>query len=401
RLITAMVAVSAASAFMVGGYEFVRISAASLFMERFGTANMPYAMTAVPFVMFAFIYLFARVLSRFGALKALLICMGVSCAVFLAAYAGAKKDMPEAIVLYYIFAEAYIVVLVEQFWSFINSSLSSRQAKLYNGPIAGGGAVGPMAAGYIAKMYSQRIGTENLILIAALVLIPAALLIAAAYKCAGEPKPAQEEKGGREGHLHLSLIFSVKPLMYLMGIIFLSQVFSTVLNLKFYQILENTITTTDARSAFLGSFWMKVNGAAVFLQFIGTPFALKWLSSRTIMAGLPLTHVCLAVLVFMYPSLETATLAFIVFKSTDYSVFRATKELFYIPLSFDARYRAKQIVDAFTYRFSKGVTAGSLSLLKAMGSAVPAAGYSVIAIIAAGMWLGLAFPLTAESKETI
>ena len=46
-------------------------------------------------------------------------------------------------------------------------------------------------------------------------------------------------------------------------------------------------------------------------------------------------------------------LAFALFKTIDYSTFRAAKEILYIPLSFDARYRAKEVIDVFGYRFGK------------------------------------------------
>ena len=42
------------------------------------------------------------------------------------------------------------------------------------------------------------------------------------------------------------------------------------------------------------------------------------------------------------------------FKALDYSVFKAAKEILYIPLPFAARYRAKEVVDVFGYRLSKG-----------------------------------------------
>ena len=50
----------------------------------------------------------------------------------------------------------------------------------------------------------------------------------------------------------------------------------------------------------------------------------------------------------------SAGLAYMAFKVIDYSVFRAAKELLYIPLSFDRRYRAKELIDVFGYRFGKG-----------------------------------------------
>jgi ATP/ADP translocase len=80
-----------------------------------------------------------------------------------------------------------------------------------------------------------------------------------------------------------------------------------------------------------------------------------------------------------------------------YSVFRAVKELLYVPLSFDARYRAKEIIDAFVYRASKGMTAGRLA---AVSRFVVLPMVTFPAVIAAALlgWLGVLTQL-AQSHE--
>ena len=68
------------------------------------------------------------------------------------------------------------------------------------------------------------------------------------------------------------------------------------------------------------------------------------------------------------PGLLTASIAFLVFKSVDYSLFRAAKELLYVPLPFDARFRAKELIDVFGYRFGKGSSSLGVGLLFRLGS---------------------------------
>ena len=40
-------------------------------------------------------------------------------------------------------------------------------------------------------------------------------------------------------------------------------------------------------------------------------------------------------------------------KSLDYSLFRVAKELLYIPLDYEHKYKAKAFIDMFLYRFAK------------------------------------------------
>jgi len=182
-------------------------------------------------------------------------------------------------------------------------------------------------------------------------------------------------------------------------VIFLSQVFATVGTLRFYQLLEIAHPLKDARSAYLGTFWAATNCVAFAMQFVLTPLLLKRLPLAATLAGIPAVHLATCSLMLGFPVLPTAALALMLFKAADYSIFRASKELLYIPLSYDARYRAKQVVDAFNYRFSKGATAGIISLAQTALGAVPGWAYPAAGIIAASTWLAAAFPLCAEARR--
>ena len=48
---------------------------------------------------------------------------------------------------------------------------------------------------------------------------------------------------------------------------------------------------------------------------------------------------------------------FAAFKSIDFSLFNVTKEMLYIPLKTDERFRAKSVIDVFAYRTCKAFAA--------------------------------------------
>ena len=398
-LAPAMVCISLSAACLVGGYEFARSTVASLFIEVFGTGPMPYAMTMVPVLMAVLIYSYGRILTRLGSLWTLQVSLGFSAAAFLVAYAGLRSGWKPAVAGIYVFTEAYIVILVEQFWSFINSTLDQSRAKAFNGPILGGASVGPILAGLALNRFAARLGSEQFVLLAGLALVPAAALAYAAYRLAGEPRPSAQEHGGGMGPLRLRLILDHKVLLFMAGVVALSQFFAAATNLRLYELLEAAMPNKDARSAYLGTFWASVNGLAFFMQFVATPLVLRRLPLAAILIGIPLVHVCTAGLMLAHPSLIVAAAALLIFKGIDYSVFRASKELLYIPLPFDARYRAKQVVDAFNYRFSKGAAAGCISLAKSLFGVLPGWAYPAISLAAAGAWVAAAVPLARKAQE--
>ena len=401
KLPLSMAAASLSAACLVGAYEFVRTPSATLFMAAYGAAKMPYALTAVPFMMAALIYLYARLLSAAGPLKAMLLSLTLTGLGFVWIYTalpaqGAAAGPGFMPAFFYIFSQSYIVIFVGQYWAFINSTLDSGRARIYNGPIAGGGALGPVLADWMIHKYAVSGGTQHLILFAAAAMIPATLLIWFAYHSAGEPKPDAGETGAKKGHLHLALIKENKSLMLLMGTIFLTQVLSTALDLKVNTIVESTIQGTDARSAWFGGLWMTINSTAAVMQFALAPLILRFVPIALVMVLIPTLHLGTALCLIAKPTLVMAAIALGLFKSLDYSIFQASKELVYIPLSFDARYRAKQVVDSFTYRFSKGVTALSLSAwesaMRFIGAS-PLPPYGAIAVVAAAFWLAISVPL--------
>jgi AAA family ATP:ADP antiporter len=389
RLPLAMACISVAAACMMGGYEFVRSTAASLFIAAFGSENLPYAMAFIPVLMAACILAYGSALSRLGSRRTLMLSLAASALVFAGCYAAVRAGMRWAAAGLYVFTEVYIVVLVEQFWAFINSTLDQRQARFYNGPILGGATLGSVVGGAVLKAFAVRLGSESFILLAAAALLPTLALSLSAYRLAGEPLPSAREESGPSGPLNLKLVLGSRVLLLIAAVVALSQVFSTAVNLRFYEILESAMPLKDERSAFLGSFWANTNGLATCLQFILTPLLLKRLSLGVLLVGVPAVHLLTAGLLLARPGLGTAGMCLMLFKGLDYSLFRASKELLYIPLSYDARYRAKQVVDSFTYRFSKGATAGVISLFKALDS-LPGPALPAAALAAAAAWVATA-----------
>ena len=108
---------------------------------------------------------------------------------------------------------------------------------------------------------------------------------------------------------------------------------------------------------------------------------------------IPLVHVVTCSYYLKNPTLGSMSVAYAAFKSIDYSIFRAAKEVLYIPLPFAARYRAKEVIDVFGYRFSKGAASGAVTALQETGVVFSEGLYAAIALAASVVWMGLAIPL--------
>jgi len=384
--------------FFFCGYEFVRSPVESIFLSYWDATAKPYAVAFVPLMMAAIIFGYGIMLSKLGAKKSMLASMVLSAAVLLLSWLFLDKAGKWLVFLVLIFKESYVVIISEQYWSFINSTLKDSESRIFNGPVAGLAAVGPLLGGFIIARYASSIGTDYFLLFAALSIIPAFILAKMAYERGGEPKPSEEEKGGKKGHLHLSVIWEHKTVLFIALIIFSTQVVATLLDFRWSQLVQGAISSKDARTAYFGLFWMKVNLFSAVMQFLITPILLHHISRRIILMVIPAVHLTACMVLVFVPSLAVASFAFFMFKGLDYSLFRATKETLYIPLPYDVRYRAKQVADAFMYRFAKGSTATALSVFGLYGIAVLPAIYPGVAALFAALWLVLSYPLTAETK---
>ncbi len=361
RLIYAAISISSAACFVLFGYEFIRAVSTSLFIHAYGAENLSRGMVAIFPSMIVLLYCYGRLLSWQGATRALAVSSLFFAVLILGCYAMLVRGMHFAAAIIYVFREAYIVIVIEQFWSFVNSVLTTEQAKRINGPFCAIASLGSFAGGMLVSKWATVLGSEALLLFTAGSLVPTAVLGVIAYKFGGEPKPSEEEAGGRLGHIGIRTLFRSRYLVFIGILIISTQVVSTVLDLRLNLLAELERPDTDMRTAFYGAVYGNLALAAGILQLVVVPLALRFIPLPYIHLSIPIVHFVSSLVLTRSPSLQTGAAAYMIFKALDYSIFRAGKELFYMPLSYDSRYRAKQVIDSFGYRSSKS---GSASVIE-------------------------------------
>ncbi|MFH1263224.1 MAG: Npt1/Npt2 family nucleotide transporter [Pseudomonadota bacterium] len=399
----AVIPMGMAAAFLLCGYELFRSSSNSLFKAAYGADALPAVTALMPFGLLAMIYFYARFLSWLGPRRALLVTTLFSGLLALACIAGIESGSRAATGAMWILKEAYVILIIAQYWSFLNSTLRIGNARSWNGPVIGISSLGAIAGGLLTSTLAVRLGAHTLLLLGTISFVPAALCSDIAYRLCGEPVPTTGEEKGKRGQLGLHLFRSVPVLAVVLGLVLLSQIVSATANFRYEGLLQDAIPDVNRQTAFSGRFFTGLNAVGLFLQFLIAPLLMRRIPAFWILGGVAAVNVITAGILSASPSLWTAGLCFFAFKAFDYSLFGAAKETLYIPLSFDARYRAKEMIDTFGYRFAKGGTSVVVVLLQRAGLAMSTF-YSWIALAAAGLWLGIAFfnskLLSHESNET-
>ena len=398
---------ASAAALTLGGYELVRSPSNSMFASVYGKGQLPLVTALIPLMVVAVAFFYARTLTALGPRRTLL-ASTLGTGVLLVISSLALRYKVNSILWFlYLFKEAYIVLLIEQYWSFINSSISQRESRRINGIVCGVASLGSITAGVIGSQLAESVGTTNLILVAGLVTIPAALIADRAFALFGEPQDKDKEKDKSSGKGNALLAKDVgvtafrkeRVLVIIMALVVIGQLVGTLLGLGFQGSLYDAMPDAAKQSAYSYVFYAWVNSFAAVFQFFVAPIALAFLGPRRVLIAVPCIHILATGLCLWHPELSSWAVAFAAFKCIDYSIFRAAKEALYVPLSFAARYRAKELIDVVGYRFSKGLTSGIITLVQMTGVVIAEGAYAIGAFGFIGFWLWLSFLLPKSESS--
>lgn len=394
---------SVCAAFMLGGYEFIRSASNTLFKQAYGWESFPAVMAGLPIVLLVALAVYGRILTRLGP-KGTFVATSLGSGILLVAcYAAIQAGIDEATIALYWLREVYIVLLLEQLWSFINSSLSVDEAKPRTGLLMGIGSIGAVLGGELVHQTAEAWGTPQLLLAGAITVVPTAWALSVGFRKVGEPKVepsavSTPKDGGLRSDLGLPDFFRNPLLWKLLLLVVLTQVLSAVLTIRFQEALSLGIVGDDAQTAYQGRFYAMVNSAAMAGQFVLTPLLLGKGRLRWIFFGIPLVHLLTtSSSAVAGPALWTASAALLIFKALDYSLWKGAKELLYIPLSFDVRYRAKEVIDVFGYRFGKGGMSAVLAVAQSAGASMSGL-LAWGAVGAVGLWLALTRSVMSDAQ---
>lgn len=389
-----LVALAAGS--VLCGYEMLRSTANTLFVQAYGKQALPWALGLTLLGVALLTYLYGRLLSWLGPRHTMLATTFLALCTMVLGYGAVLLGVRPALVALFVFKESYVVLLIEQIWSYIDSQLDGKTARRLNGPICGVAGVGAVLGGLLLGWLSKRFGTQNMLLLAAVATLPALPLFHLLFARFGPPRGQHRSK---QDHLALHLFRSERVLLFLIALIAMTQIISTVLEIAWKSTLQDHWPDADQQNAFSGNYYALINFAAMFFQFLGAPLMLSVFSARTVHILIPIVNLFALAYMFFSPSVWGCAVAYGVFKTLDYSIFRASKELLYLPLSFDARYRSKEVIDVLGNRVSKGLASIAVTFFQWAGVVFSTLIYATTGLVAVIFWLVLAFPLTAKNPR--
>jgi len=388
-------------------YSFIRPVCESLFLSSWGASKMPHVwiISAAATALVVWVYNKFVVSARPSRLYAVSNFMAVAFFLLFYLYFSAKNKGFSLTA--FIVKDIYVVILIEQLWTFCDATFSEKRAKILYGFLAGGCSIGGIVASVLTSELASVMGSKNLIFVGCGALLLGVWLFVYANGKGGDvlirarkkaSVTAQEKEDKRSVWGGFDVVLKSKYLILICVMLMLSQFVTALIGLQFNQVLEVQVTELDLRTAYLAKFYGATNVISLILQFgISAPM-LHFLGLLLSLILVPAIMGAGSFAFFFAPTMGVLFGTRLANKSLSYSIFRSAKEILYIPLSYIEKYKGKAVIDMFIYRFAKGgIGAVIIGMQAVMTVTALRINYMVIGLIV--IWVLIVPVLIREYKK--
>lgn len=303
---------------------------------------------------------------------------------------------------FFIWASVFNLFVVSVFWSFMTDIFANHQARRLFGFIAAGGTVGALAGPALTTLLVQPLGARNLLLVSALLLGWAIFCIArlsnwSASRPTDHPRPDADRLLG--GGIWDGIRLVIRS-PYLLGICLLMLLFTTLatfLYLMQAQIVRDAFTDSAQRTAVFAAIDLAVNGLTLLLQLFLTSRLIRWFGLASVLAIIPLLLSIGFTLLSMAPVLGVLLAVQVIRRAGNYAIMRPAREMLYVVLTREEKYKAKNLIDTLIYRSGDAVSAWVYTAMRGLGMSL--SGIALLAVPLALIWAGIAFSLGRQQVK--
>ena len=281
-----------------------------------------------------------------------------------------RKGLPWMPLVFWIWANIFIVVLVTQFWILVNDIFNPREAKRLIGFFGSGGILGGVFGGLLTGFLGSNF-SDYLLFIATGILIISVFIVNYIFiwqrkRISTEDRAKKKYDENKEGAPKVGFkdcFDTVRRNYYLKllaAMVTITFVVSTLIDWQYKSVIDFKIHADD-KTFFFGYFNAAILVVPFFIQLLMTSSLIKRFGIRFALLVYPLILLICSLGIAAYPILIFAVIIKGSDKSLSFSLNQSVRELLYIPISSEFKYKAKIFIDMFLNRFAKGI--GALILL--------------------------------------
>jgi len=277
------------------------------------------------------------------------------------------KSWQYIVIAFAFWADVYIAMSVTQFWISVNDVFDAHQAKRLVGLFVTGGLLGGIAGSALAALvtFARVLRPEDLLLVAPALLALAAVTVNLVY--AGQRRVDASAGDGRivatarAGILEsLRAVRGSRYLLLLAGMLASAMVAGSLINYQFKQVVRNAFESPAERTSFIAVLFMVILIVSTLVHLAATGRVLKTYGIRWAIVIAPIALFAGSLAVFVVPAGILLWWAAVVRggdKLFDNTLSQSVRELLYIPVPADVKYKGKIFIDMFVNKFATGVGA--------------------------------------------
>jgi AAA family ATP:ADP antiporter len=379
----------------------------SLFLGHLGKEKLPYAYLLTAVLIGFVVSINSRLLQKLRRPLYLSLSLGffIGSSVLFWLLFRQHKPWPWIFLLFWSWADIFMVTAIAQFWIFVNDLFEPREFKRRIGFFVSGGLLGGIAGSLIA-LRPGHLGTENLILICPFLLALCLLIVLAVRRLAlqrlpEEPSRLTERKKEKIGYIQSFLLLKKnRYLLLLSGMMVASMAVSTLVDIQFNSVAEIAYPNTNMRTSFFAFFNTGLLIFSYFFTILFTSRILKNFGIRFALLVAPVFLLLGSLSIFFIPGAGASVVIWAILmrggdKSFAHSLNQSVRELLYIPIPPDIKYKAKVFIDMFVNKFADGLAAILVIILApVLKFALQRISWLTIAFIIA--WIFLVVRITKE-----
>ena len=287
---------------------------------------------------------------------------------------------------FFVWVSVFNLFAVSVFWSFMADLFTSEQGKRLFAYIAAGGSAGALTGPFITVALVERLGTANLLLIAALFLEIAVLCVRQLESTLGEKtlpeKSEQKTIGG--GVLDGILLALRSP--YLLGVMLWVSLLSVIATFLYFQQASIVAAYSDdpaVRTRIFATVDLVVGLLTLALQGFATGKLIERFGVGPAFAFLPVVFALGFGALAALPTLAVVVAFTALQRTANFAISNPAREVMFTVVARDEKYKAKNVIDVVAVRGADAGGGWIFAWLRGLGLEIQA--ISLVAIpIAAG-----------------
>ena len=314
-------------------------------------------------------------------------------------------------IVFFVWIGIFNLVVPAQLFAFANDIYTRERGRRLLPLVGLGSSLGAMVGAGLAAVLFSRLGPYPLLMLSATGLVACLAFTSLVdrreqKRDAAAARIAQQPIGGRNG---FRLVLSQRYLLLIALLVVLLNVVNSVGEFILGKLVivhvkdlvaggqANGLSESVLIGSFYASYFSWVNAIGLFIQLVLVSRIFKFVGVRGAMYFLPAIACVSYGLFAVFPVLALVRVTKILENSTDYSLQNTVRQALFLPTSREAKYNAKQAIDAFFVRTGDLLQAGIVFVGGLLSMQMR--GFAVLNLVFVALWFVLVVAIGREHRK--